>query len=91
MDQESVVMVIIRGHGQGSRVKDHWSEVRVTCQRSRITGQWSRVTGQSHGSVASGQTIFCHQTLYELKGWEIMSCSNEALKTGNAHSYGKTA
>ena len=53
MGQKSVVMVIIRGHAQGSlMVICQGSLVRVTGQgqvtgqRSRVTGQWSRVTGQ---------------------------------------------
>ena len=54
----------LRGQGQHVRVKDqwwwsgdrvqcHWSEVRVTGQRSRVTGWRSKVTDQ--GSLVRGQ------------------------------------
>ena len=93
MGQESVVKVMIRGHW--SEVKGHWSG--VNSQGSLVSGQRSLIKPFSgsvvkgHWSVVNGQIISFLQTLYETKGLEITSCSNEALKTGKAHSYGKTA
>ena len=46
----------------------------ITGQRSRFTGQGSLVSVNGHWSRVTGQSD-------PSKGWEIMQCSNETLKS----------